>query len=80
MTTTQLQIAELFERLPPAEQRRVAAELYQRAALCGAAHVDLTPEQQADLAVAIAQADRGEVLSSDDVKASMRTRFGFESP
>ena len=80
MTTTQLQITELFERLLPAEQRKVAAALYRRAALGETELADLTPEQQADLAIAIAQADRGDVVSSDDLKVSMQTRFGFGMP
>ena len=76
----QLQITELFERLPPTEQRKVAAALYQKIAFHETELADLPPEQRADLAIAIAQAECGEIVSSNDLKVSMRTRFGFGTP
>ena len=78
MKTTQYQISELFEQLPLAEKRGVAAELYERAVLGKIGPAKLTPEQQADLAIAIEQADRGELIPSADLKAAKRARFGFD--
>jgi hypothetical protein len=76
MSTAQTQIAELFDRLPAAEQRELAGQLYERAVQEDDG-LELTAGQRADLVDAIAQSERGEVLSAADLHAKVSKRFEF---
>ena len=76
MTRTQAQIAELFQSLPPAEQRELVEHLADQT-LRGDFYDHMTPAQKAELAAAVAQADNGQTLSSSELKSYMATRFNL---
>ena len=76
MTKTQAQILELFQTLDAGEKRELAEQLYETA-VAGSFYARMTPEQRAELAESIAEADRGEgedadqLLRSDCAKARL---------
>ena len=73
MTRIQTQILELYEKLTPDEQR----ELVQRLALRAPAddfYEQMTPAQKAELAAAIAEADRGEMITSQELEKAMEAK------
>jgi predicted transcriptional regulator len=76
MTKTQAKIIELFKTLDQAEQREVAQQLYERAAV-GSFYDRMTVQQRAELDEGIAQAERGEVRSAEEVFDRLAKRFGF---
>jgi hypothetical protein len=78
MSTPQSQIAELFDLLPAGEQRELAGQLYERAVQDDVGF-ELTSDQRADLGVAIAQAERGDVHWAADLRAMVSKRFDFSA-
>lgn len=77
MTRTQTQILTLIATLP-IEQRRELVEHIYDVDMFGAGFADrLTPEQQADLEASIAEADRGEVVPSDEVFNALAQKYGL---
>ena len=60
----------------PADRQDMAGELLLGLAGISQSTYQLTPEQIADLKVAIAQADRGEFASDEDMKAVWK-KFGL---
>jgi predicted transcriptional regulator len=76
MTRTQAQIIELFKTLDRAQQREVAQQLYERAAV-GSFYDRMTPQQLAELDDGIAQAKRGEARPAEEVFDELAKRFGF---
>lgn len=76
MTKTQAQILELFQTLPAQEKRELAEHPYETA-VSGTFYDRMTPEQRAELDASIAEADRGEGASSDEVFARLAKKFGF---
>jgi hypothetical protein len=78
MTRVQAQIAELFQLLPPAEQRELVEHLADQT-LRGDFYDHMTPSQKAELAAAIAQADNGQTISSNELKSYMAARFNLKT-
>jgi predicted transcriptional regulator len=78
MTNTQAQIIELFKTLDQTQQREVAQQLYERAAV-GSFYDRMTPQQRAELDEGIAQAERGQVRPADEVFERLAKRFGFSA-
>jgi hypothetical protein len=78
MTRVQAQIAELFQSLPPAEQRELVEHLADQT-LRGDFYDHMTPSQKAELAAAIAQADNGQTISSNELKSYMAARFNLKT-
>ena len=76
MTNTQAQILELYQKLPATEQRELAEQLARQAFHDGF-YERMTACQKLELAAAIAEADRGEAMSSQGPKAYMAKRFNF---
>jgi len=76
MTNTQAQILELYQTLPATEQRELAEQLAQQS-MRGDFYDQMTPAQKVELAAAIAEADKGEMLSLDELKAYMAKRFNI---
>jgi hypothetical protein len=76
MTNTQAQILELYQKLPADEQRELAEQLA-RQTLRGDFYDRMTPAQKLELAAAIAEADRGNMISAQDLKTYMATRFNI---
>jgi hypothetical protein len=76
MTRIQAQIAELFLSLPPAEQRELVEHLADQT-LRGDFYDLMTPAQKAELAAAVAQADNGQTVSSNQLKSYMAARFNL---
>jgi hypothetical protein len=75
MSEAQTRILELFRMLSPDEQREVAGRLKALADEIDF-YEQMTPEQRAELRDAIRQADAGQVISSDELKAYFVQRFG----
>ncbi len=78
MTNTQAQILELYRKLPANEQRELAEQLAQQT-MRGDFYDRMTPAQKLELAAAIADADSGNMISSEDLKAYMAKRFGISA-
>ena len=79
MTRTQAQIVELFQTLPPVEQRELVEHLADQT-VRGDFYDRMTAAQKAELATAIGEADRGETISSEDLKSYMASRFNLAAP
>jgi predicted transcriptional regulator len=78
MTKTQVQIIGLFRTLDPAQQREIAAQLYETT-VAGSFYDRMTPAQRAALDEGIAQAERGQVLPAEEVFNRLAKRFGFSA-
>lgn len=76
MTQAEAQILELFQTLGTAERARLAEQLYEESRLDDFV-TRMTPEQRAHLQEGIDQADRGEMLSPEELRANMAKRFGL---
>jgi hypothetical protein len=76
MTKTQAQILELFQTLDTAEQRSLAEQLYETA-VAGSFYARMTPQQRAELAESIAEADRGEGEDAAAFFDRMARKHGF---
>jgi len=76
MTNTQAQILELYRTLPASEQRELAEQLAHQT-MRGDFYDRMTPAQKLELAAAIADADNGNMISSEDLKSYMAKRFGI---
>ncbi len=77
MTKTQTQILTLIATLPLEERRELVEHMYD-ANMFGASFYDrMTPEQRTELEESIAQADRGEVVPSDQVFNQLAQKLGF---
>jgi hypothetical protein len=79
MTRTQAQILELFQTLDVAEKRELAEQLYETA-VAGSFFARMTPEQRAELAESIAQADRGEGEDATSFFDRIARKHGFSRP
>ncbi len=79
MTKTQAQIIELFETLDAAQKRELAERLYETT-VAGSFFARMTPEQRAELAESIAQADRGEGEDAATFFERMARKHGFARP
>ncbi len=78
MTQTQARILELYRTLPASEQRELAEQLAHQA-MRGDFYDRMTPAQKLELAAAIANADSGNMISSEDLKSYMAKRFGISA-
>ena len=76
MTSTQAQILELYQKLPATEQRELAEQLA-RQALHGDFYERMTSAQKLELAAAIAEADSGAMISSEELKSFIAQRFNI---
>ena len=77
MTRTQTQILTLIATLPLEERRELVEHMYD-ANLFGLSFYDrMTPEQRALLEDSITQADRGDVVPSEQVFSDLAKKFGF---
>jgi hypothetical protein len=79
MTRTQAQILELFQTLDVAERRELAEQLYETA-VAGSFYSRMTPEQRAELAESIAEADRGEGEDAASFFDRIARKHGFSRP
>jgi len=79
MTRTQAQILELFQTLDAAEKRELAEQLYETA-VAGSFYARMTPEQRAELAESIAEADRGEGEDAASFFDRIARKHGFSRP
>ena len=79
MTRTQAQIPELFQTLNAGEKRELAEQLYETA-VAGSFYARMTPEQQAELAESIAEADRGEGEDAASFFDRIARKHGFSRP
>lgn len=74
MTDMQTQILDLFRKLSANEQRELVERLSEQTR-----QEDfferMTPDQRAELAQAIDQANRGDVVTSNELRAYMAQRF-----
>jgi predicted transcriptional regulator len=75
MTKTQAQIIELFKSLDPIEQRELAEQLYETT-VAGSFYDRMSPAQRAELDAGMAEAERGQVLSAEEVFDRLAKRFG----
>jgi len=78
MTETQTRILELFQTLPPTDQRALVDQLTE------SAHRDsfydrMSMEQRMQLDAGIAQAEKGETVPFADVFDRLAKRFGFSN-
>jgi predicted transcriptional regulator len=78
MTKTQAQIIELFKSLDPIEQRELAEQLYETT-VAGSFYDRMSPAQRAKLDEGIAEAERGQVRSAEEVFDRLAKRFGFST-
>lgn len=78
MTEIQVKILELFGTLTPDEQRELTEHLSEQVAH-GDFYDAMTPEQRARLREAMDQVDRGETVTSDELRAHMAERFKLTS-
>ena len=76
MTRTQAQIIELFQTLGQSEKRALAEHLYETA-VAGRFYDRMTPDQRAELAAGLDEADRDEGAAADDFFRSMAEKYGF---
>jgi hypothetical protein len=79
MTRTQAQILELFQTLDASEKRELAEQLYETA-VAGSFYARMTPEQRAELAESIAEADRGEGEDAASFFDRIARKHGFSRP
>ena len=79
MTKTQAQILELFQTLDALEKRELAEQLYETA-VAGSFYARMTPEQRAELAESIAEADRGEGEDAASFFDRIARKHGFSRP
>ncbi len=78
MTETQTRILELFQTLPPTDQRALVEQLTETAQ-GGSFYDRMSPEQRAQLDAGIAQAERGDTVPAADVFERLVKRFGFSN-
>ena len=78
MTKTETRILELFQTLPPEEQRALVERLNE-AARPQSFFSRMTQDQRAKLDEGIAQAEAGDTLSATEVFDRLAKRFGFSS-
>ena len=80
MTKTQAQIVELIAQLPLAERRELFEHVQGTGLLDESFHSGMTPEQRAQLAEGIAQAEKGEVVDGNEAFDRLAKRFNFKQP
>ncbi len=79
MTKAQAEILERIAQLPDAERRALVAHLA-ASNMGGESFYDrMTPEQRAALAEGIGQAERGEVITAEEVFERIARRLGFSA-
>lgn len=78
MTTKQREILELIATLPLSERRALFDRATQAGLLDAAIHSNLSAEQQAELRQSMAEADRGDVVSEDEMFARLENQFGVK--
>ena len=77
MTRTQTQILDLFRTLADDEKRELATHLYETA-VNGSFFDRMTTAQRAELATAIAEADRSEGVVAEEFFAEMAEKHRFD--
>lgn len=78
MTAKQLEILGLIATLPLSERRELFARATQAGLLDAAIYTNLSPEQRAELHESMAEADRGEVTSENEMFARLENQFSVK--
>jgi hypothetical protein len=75
MTAAQTRILEMFRALSPEERETLLPELAET--ILPVAFDDLSPEVKAAIEEGLAQAERGETISGEELFGRLREKLGF---
>lgn len=78
MTKAQIRILELFQTLPPTDQRALVEQLTETAQN-GSFYDRMSPAQLAELDTGIAQEEKGETVPAKDAFDRLAERFDFSN-
>jgi hypothetical protein len=78
MTDKQAEILELIAGLPLPERQALIARARQSGLLDASIHAGLTPEQRDELTTAIAEAERGDVMTEEEMFERLESQFAVK--